>query len=205
MQWFIRVALLALGGCPVVGCAVSGPRTPEAPPMPEARRMVVPRYTTGGELVRPVGYETWVFVGASIGLSYSEGSKSEGPGVFHNVYMQTEAYEQYARTGEFPEKTMFILALHEPRQRESINKQGYFQGGLVALEAAVKDQEHFKEGWAYFDFGERGLDASAPAKPPAACHACHEKHAADDNVFVQFYPPLRLQREARKAAIAGSR
>ena len=164
--------------------------------------MALPGYNAQGELLRPAGYERWAFAGASIGLGYSEGAKSaatesESPGVFHNVYLQPEAFEEYARTGRFPEKTMFILALHEPRQRESINKRGYFEGGLVALEAGVKDHERFKEGWAYFDFGKGGLEASARAMPPESCHACHAEHGADDNVFVQFYPPLRVLREAR--------
>src|SRR4030095_10271625 len=106
MQWRIKVALLGLVGCPLAGCAVTVPEAAETPARPEAHRMVVPQYTAGGELGRPVGYETWFCVGASIGLSYSEGSEAGGPGVFHNVYMQPEAHEEYARTGVFPEKTM---------------------------------------------------------------------------------------------------
>lgn len=160
--------------------------------------MVTPRYTTDGALERPSGFESWVFVGSSLGLGYSEHARDEGPGEFHTVYTQPEVFEEYRRTGKFPEKTMLILALHEPRKRESIAKQGYFQGDLVALEAAVKDRERFEEGWAYFDFGKGGLDPSARAKPPESCHRCHVEHGADDNVFVQFYPPLRRLLEARK-------
>jgi hypothetical protein len=169
---------------------------PAKPPMAE------PRYGAGGELLRPEGYERWILAGASIGLGYSEGAKSEGPGVFHNVYMQPEAYAEYRGSGRFPEKTIFVLALHEPRQRESINREGYFEGDLVALEAAVKDRERFAEGWAYFDFGKGGRNASAAAKPPSACHACHVEHGADDNVFVQFYPLLRPFLESRRTAAA---
>jgi len=167
--------------------------------------MPVPQYTAQGELLRPRGYEGWVFVGASIGLGYSEGSRSDGPGEFHNIFTQPEAYGEYARTGRFPEKTMFILAPHEARQRESINQQGYFEGDLVALEAAVKDPERFQDGWAYFDFGKGGFDATASAKPSEACHSCNAQHGADDNVFVQFYPPLRLLRDARNAGKAATR
>ena len=45
-----------------------------------------PRYTAGGELRRPVGYEEWVFVGASLGLSYSEHARPSGSDTFHHVY-----------------------------------------------------------------------------------------------------------------------
>jgi hypothetical protein len=183
MKSFSKLALLALAGCAAPG--------PESSATAVKKPMVAPRYTAAGELVRPTGYESWVLAGASIGLAYSEGAKSDGPGVFHNVYMQPEAYEDYARTGRFPEKTMFVLALYEPRQRESINRQGYFEGNLVAVEASVKDHDRFPEGWAYFDFGKEGGRPSASAKPPSDCHTCHAQHAAVDNVFVQFYPALR--------------
>jgi hypothetical protein len=160
--------------------------------------MALPRYTADGALERPSGFETWVSVGSSLGLGYSEHASGQGPGEFHTVYMQPGAFAEYARTGRFPEKTMFILALHEPRRRESIAKEGWFQGDLVALEAAVKDRERFAEGWAYFDFGKGGLDPTGRALPPESCHRCHVEHGADDNVFVQFYPPLRRLLEARR-------
>jgi hypothetical protein len=185
----------------LVGCAAPA-QEHGAPAGPAAGAL--PRYTAEGALERPTGYETWVAVGSSIGLSYSEHARGDGPGVFHTVYLEPQAFEAYRATGKFPEKTMLVLALHEPRQKESINKHGYFQGDLVAVEVAVKDREQFAEGWAYFDFGKGGLAATARAKPPQDCHACHDEHADDDNVFVQFYPPLRQLRAARQAAPAGS-
>ena len=162
--------------------------------------MATPRYTSDGALERPSGFESWVHVGSSLGLGYSEHASRNGPGDFHSVYTQPEVFAAYRETGRFPEKAMFILLLHEPRQRESIATQGYFQGDPVALEVAVKDRERFQEGWAYFDFGKGGRDPSARAMRPEACHRCHLEHGADDNVFVQFYPPLRALLEARKGA-----
>ena len=170
----------------VMGCTAPGSRTAGAP---SAESMTVPRYTEEGELIRPEGFRTWVFVGASIGLSYSEEKKREGPGRLHHVHMQPEAYEHYASTGQFPEKTMFVLTLYEPEQKKSINQQGYFSGDFVALEVALKDHERFEEGWAYFDFGKD--KRAAKAFPKSRCHSCHAAHGADDNVFVQFYPALR--------------
>ncbi len=159
--------------------------------------MTVPRYTEKGELLRPTGVDTWVFVGASVGLGYREekegAKKDNSPGLIHNVQMQPEAYAHYAKTGEFPEKTMLALSLYKPKQHESIARQGFFSGEFVALEIALKDREQFDDGWAYFDLGKDR--ASAKAKPSESCFDCHAAHAADDNVFVQFYPVLRGLRE----------
>ena len=154
-------------------------------------KQVQPRYTAEGELIRPVDYHRWVFVGASLGMSYEEPSKAkkEGPGIFGNVYLEPTAYEQYLKTGTFPEKTMLALAVYKPAQDVSINKQGHFEGEQISLEIALKDHEQFEEGWAYFDF-PMGKD-TAKAFPKDRCYACHVQHAADDNVFVQFYPILR--------------
>ena len=65
-------------------------------------------------------------------------------------------FEHYRRTGRFPEKTMLALALHKPRQKESISTDGYYEGDLTSLAVAVKDRDRFAGGWGYFSFGKRG-------------------------------------------------
>ena len=166
---------------------------PAAAPASESK-MVTPEYNKNGALFRPKNFEPWTFVGANIGMSYSPGTSS-GPGEFHNIYMQPEAYAAYAQTGKFPEKTMFLLVMHEPAQKVSINKSGYFEGPMMGLAASVKDHEHFPEGWAYFSFGEGGaLAETAKAMPQPMCFDCHKQHADDDNVFVQFHAVLRAAR-----------
>jgi hypothetical protein len=158
-----------------------------------ANTMATPQYNSDGALIRPKDFAQWTFVGASIGLSYSENASNDGgPGTFHNVHMQPEAYQEYKKTGKFPEKTILVLTLHEPEQKVSPNQHGYFEGKLVTQEVAVKDKEHFPEGWAYFDFGGgANVRETAKAQAKDRCFACHVKHAQDDNVFVQFYPALR--------------
>lgn len=157
-----------------------------------------PQYDSSGALLRPTDFQTWVFVGASTGLSYQSHLMSRGPGEFHNVYIRPEAYQAYLQTGKFPEKTMLALALYKPSEKVSPSKAGYFEGDFDALEIAVKDHEHFPEGWAYFSFGEGGaLEEKAAAFSKSDCFSCHVKHAADDNVFVQFYPILRQIMDSR--------
>ena len=157
------------------------------------QEMVVPEYDADGALLRPTGFETWVLVGASIGLGYSDAPKTEEPGRFHNIYMQPQAYTHYTRYGEFPEKTMFAMSVYSAGQKLSINRQGFFEDEFVALEVALKDHDRFKEGWAYFDFGKSGQRSTA--FPRERCFTCHQTSGADDNVFVQFYPLLRQAKD----------
>lgn len=150
-----------------------------------------PQYDSAGALLRPKDFETWVFVGASTGLSYN-GGQVPGPGEFHNVYIRPESYKAYLETGKFPEKTMMALALYQPAEKVAPGHAGYFEGQFDELNFSVKDHAHFPEGWAYFGFGEAShLKESAKAFPKSDCYSCHVKNAADDNVFVQFYPILR--------------
>jgi hypothetical protein len=98
-------------------------------------------------------------------MSYETGAQ-KGPGEFHNIYTQPEAFDTYKSTGKFPEKTTFLLVVYEPAQKASINKSGYFEGEMTGLAASVKDSSRFKEGWAYFSFGESGnLSETATALP----------------------------------------
>jgi cytochrome P460 len=152
-----------------------------------ASNATAPAYDGAGALLRPRGYRRWVFVGASLGLSYSEGG---GGDQFHHVYLQPESYDAFRRTGRFPEKTVLVLELHEAAQKVAPSRHGRFEGKRVALEVAVKDRERFPDGWAYFSFGD-GSRRTATAFPRTDCFDCHRQHAKSDNVFVQFYPVLR--------------
>jgi hypothetical protein len=165
-----------------------------------------------GELKRPTGYETWVFVGSNLGLEYSDDVTKERPsekaapkkakaGNFHNVYINPEAYTHYVKTGKFPEKTVLILDVFkaEERERRNIVSEGLFPGAQVGMAAAVKNSarpDGSKTDWAYYDFGMEAKSAKAFADK--ACYECHVEHADDDNVWVQFYPTLRKTWEAKK-------
>ena len=71
------------------------------------------------------------------------------------------------------------------------SKQGFFEGDFIALEVSVKDTKRFPGSWAYFNLGKGAPGSKAVANPRQGCQACHAQNAADDNVFVQFYPTLR--------------
>ena len=172
--------------------------------------MVRPQYNDEGALILPVDFREWVFVGASLGLSYTQEEAAEERRLFHHVYIQPEAYRHYVETGEFVDNTMLVMenysagkkesnALHGEKEFQNLN--GHFEQNRVGLEVALKDEKRFEEKWAYFNFSRAGaLAETAKAFPKAVCWSCHNRHGADDNVFVQFYPILREKLDARRAA-----
>lgn len=187
----LLLATLIIGGGPNARRSTTSPQTGSTD--------FGPQYDSHGALIRPRNFETWIFVGSSIGLTYEPGIRSHSPGEFHDVYLRPASYREYIRTGKFPEKTMLVLALYPSEDKVSPAKGGYFEGDLEGLAVAVKDHEHFAKGWAYFNFGDAGhLKDTATANPEPMCYSCHKQHAADDNVFVQFYPVLRSIMDAHQ-------
>ena len=160
-----------------------------------AQQPPAPAFTSAGQLVRPLDYRSWVFVTSGLGMTYGPAKPAEGqPPLFDNVFVTREAYDEFLRSGAWPDKTMFILEGRRAEANVSINNGGHTQGQMAFMEAAVKDTARFKNtgGWGYFSFDSRdGLVESAAAMPPtASCYACHSANTAVDNTFVQFYPEL---------------
>ena len=167
-----------------------------------AQQPVAPAFTSAGQLVRPLDYRSWVFVTSGLGMTYGPAKPAEGqPPLFDNVFVTRDAYDEFLRSGAWPDKTMFILEGRRAEANVSINNGGHTQGQMAFMEAAVKDTARFKNtgGWGYFSFDSRdGLVESAAAMPPtASCYACHSANTAVDNTFVQFYPELFAVAKAR--------
>lgn len=88
---------------------------------------------------------------------------------------------------------MLVMERMTAGSRASINQRGHFEDKSKGIEVALKDSSKFEESWAYFDFIRQDGSAAPSAKAFAKdrCWACHNEHAATDNVFTQFYPVLR--------------
>ncbi len=165
-------------------------------------RPAEPRFTAQNELLRPEGYREWLFVGSGLGMGYTEEEVGYNIPHFTNIYLQPEAYRQFAATGNFPDKTVLVMEVVSAGSKSSINQRGQFEDRFLGIQAAVKDEKRFKEKWAYFTFIGPGGEALAKAKPfpKEACWTCHHEHGAVDNVFVQFYPVLRAARKSNSTA-----
>lgn len=148
------------------------------------------KYASSGELLRPTDYRDWAFVTSGLGMTYGPAGQ-DGHVMFDNVFVNRESYRQFMASGKWPEKTMFVLELRGAEEHVSINNGGQTQGGLMAIEASVKDSARFPDTtWAYFDMGAGSRPSAAPLPASAACYACHKSKTAVEWTFVQFYPTL---------------
>ncbi|MEJ0078349.1 MAG: cytochrome P460 family protein [Alphaproteobacteria bacterium] len=175
-----------------------------------------PVYTADGKMLQlPAGFETWVFVGSNLGLSYldemtrndsREANRAQDRQFFHNVYISPEAYAHFAATKEFPDPTILVMEVFvsEDRDPRGVLKSGVYNGEQVGLEVAVKDT-HRPAGhlappaaspWAYYVFKDPFqpppvLRQAAAPDQTGFCQRCHKANAPPDNVWVRFYPALR--------------
>ena len=157
-----------------------------------------PQFTSSGELIRPPDFREWTFVTSGLGMTYNQPAPQTGSAQaptahtpnFTNVYVNPSSYRAFMKTGQWPDKTMFVLEVRASTSEGSINKGGHFQTSLVVVEASVKDGSRFPGKWAYFDFGRDMKTQTAPLPRTERCYACHTENGAVDNTFVQFYPTL---------------
>ena len=147
----------------------------------------VPQYTKDNQLLRPENYREWIYLSSGLGMSYSPAPG--GHEMFTNVFVPQWAYQEFLKSGKWPDKTMFVVEERGSESKGSINKAGHFQGDWMGMGVEVKDESRFPDKWAYFNFDESSK--SAQANPKAACWQCHEDHAAVEHTFVQFYPTLK--------------
>lgn len=163
-----------------------------APPPDE-----VPQFDASGQLLRPTGWEAWVMVGTSTGLSYNEQVNAQpgaGPGMFHNVYLQPWAYRHFKQTGKFPEGAMLVLSFFAAVRDAAPARAGHYPADPMPMfEVHVKRQGLHESGWAFFGF-DRDTERAGMVPGSASCYSCHAKEAQTDHVFTQFYPALRSRK-----------
>ena len=147
-----------------------------------------PRYDEKGQLLRPDDYREWMFLSAGYGMNYSPGPGSHE--MFTNVFVQRWAYDEFEKSGKWPEQSMFVIDERDAASRSSINQKGHYQTDLMGLAVEVKDSARNPDKWAYYAFG--GENKSAGAMPHGnPCWSCHDAHAAVEHTFLQFYPTLK--------------
>ena len=146
-----------------------------------------PQYDAKGNLLRPADYRDWEFLSAGYGMNYSPAPG--GREMFTNVFVQRWAYEQFLKSGKWPEQSMFVIDERDAESKGSINKRGHFQTDLIGLFVEVKDSTRNPDKWSYYGFEPNAK--AAEATPKGDCWSCHDQHAAVEHTFVQFYPTLK--------------
>src|ERR1041385_3533272 len=81
-----------------------------------------PQYNKSGELLRPQNYREWIFLSAGLGMNYSPAPGSHD--MFTNVFVPRWAYEEFLKSGAWPDKTTFVVEEREAQSKGSINKHG---------------------------------------------------------------------------------
>src|SRR5580693_3637412 len=96
-----------------------------------------PQYDAKGNLIRPADYRDWEFLSAGYGMNYSPAPG--GHEMFTNVFVQRWSYEEFLKSGKWPEHSMFVIDERDAESKGSINKKGHFQTDLMGLAVEVKD------------------------------------------------------------------
>jgi hypothetical protein len=208
----VRMRLIALIALVVVGAVFL---MPASEGVAEHHEDSVAKFDADGNLLRPVGYREWVFVGTPLTPNELNSGMAPFP-EFHAVYIDPVSWAHYKKTGKFRDGTVLIKELISVGSKAATSGAGYFMGDYLGLEAAVKSAEHFPDepgNWAYHSFTTPGspmegdeirkkMHAGAPLKdkakafPTAICASCHVASAGEDMVFTQFYPVLRAAKAA---------
>jgi hypothetical protein len=190
---------------------------PVSPGVADHHEGSVAKFDSEGNLLRPTGYREWVFIGTPLTPNDMNGGMAPFP-EFHAVYIDTDSWAHYRKTGKFRDGTVLIKELISVGSKQATSGMGYFMGEYLGLEAAVKSKARFPDepgNWAYFSFTTPGspmeseemreqVHAGAPLKdkatafPTAVCASCHQASAAEDMVFTQFYPVARAAKAAVK-------
>jgi hypothetical protein len=141
-------------------------------------------YTSDGSIPVP-DYSKWVFIGAG---AFDTPQTAPAPR-FSNVFVDPAAYDVYAATGAWPDRTVIFSEKRAGITTTPITANpGWGQTGEpLGFEFEVKDAS--RGGWRYYTAGA-GERVGKPVANQADCTTCHAKHAAVDNTFVQFYPSL---------------
>jgi hypothetical protein len=66
-----------------------------------------PQYDAKGNLLRPADYRDWEFLSAGYGMNYTPAPGSHE--LFTNVFVQRWAYEEFLKSGKWPEQSIFVI------------------------------------------------------------------------------------------------
>lgn len=161
------------------------------------------QYTADRRLIIPADYREWIFLTSSLDLTYDlpVPGAPRARSLLDNVFVSPLAYQQFLRSGRWPDGTVLVKENRRAASAGTISKSGRYQTQVASMELHVKDAKRFAGQWAFFV-----SDGKQPAQYVALgadCYSCHAQHAAVDSTFVQFYPTLLPIAAAKRTLAPG--
>lgn len=156
------------------------------------------RFTKDNLLLTPKDYREWIFVGAPVTPNDMNEGKAAFP-EFHNVYIDPTSWNHWKKTGQFRDGTVIVKESVGVGTKEAPSGHGYFPGEYNGIAAMVKDSKRYPDrpgNWAFFGF-ESYEAKNGAIQADEACAACHKENAAQDMVFIQYYPVLRAAKPGK--------
>jgi hypothetical protein len=93
-------------------------------------------YLPDGKMKFPAGYREWIFLSSGLDMSYGKKSAIPGHSMFDNVFVDPEAYREFARTGTWPDHTILVM---ETRRGAQSDSRG---GRMLCLPSATRGSRH---------------------------------------------------------------
>ena len=145
---------------------------------------------TGKELLLPSNYRNWVVVSpATLGVPQHKHKH-----VASKLYVEPSSYEQFSKTGAWPNKTVIVMEL--------LSEKAVSKGtcDLMGLEAAVKDDSGFPDPWSYY-----GIVYDRDKAPAKMIHSdCAECGVTIDSVLTMAFPTLRAVINGKPSTVGPS-
>ena len=198
MRRFVWVSFTAVG---LFAASLLVARTKAVAAQPQEGSLIV--YDSQGRLKvpDPSVFRKWVFLGAPTTPNGLNNGKANFP-EFHHVYVEQKNFDEYIKTGTFPEGTMLVKELTRvlnptfpDGSRKEPSGRGFFNGPFNGIDLSIKDSKKYANtnGWGYFTFGHHPLPYAewASEASPTECAGCHQTYVSKtDMTWVQFYPIL---------------
>jgi len=198
MKKFLWASMTVVG---LVAASLVVVRTKAVAAEPQEGSLIV--YDSQGrlKLPDPAVFRKWVFLGAPTTPNGLNNGKANFP-EFHHVYVEQKNFDEYIRTGTFPEGTMLVKELTRVLKptfpdgsRKEPSGRGFFNGEFNGIDLSIKDSKKYAKtnGWGYFTFGHHPLPYAewASEASPTECAGCHQTYVSNtDMTWLQFYPIL---------------
>jgi hypothetical protein len=132
----------------------------------------------------PASYRYWYHVNTMIIDKASP--LFEAMGGMHNVYINSVGEEALKKGAPYPDKTVFLVDLHE----FTISDGSYVEGPRKASAIMLKDKKKYAStgGWAFQAWA--GGDPKKPlvTDPVKQCFECHQPKKDQDYVYSTYIP-----------------